>query len=220
MTGTTDTTKRAAPVAPAALDAAGDAAVGDAAAGGAGAADRSELVVDRLRWWDLDEVLVLEHALFDHGPWTHAQFWSELARVPESRRYLAARRDSRIVGYAGVFLVGAQADVQTIAVAPGEQGRGTGRQLLVALIDHVRTAGARVLHLEVRADNTSALGLYSQIGFVVDGRRRDYYGRGHDAVLMSLRLGTEATPDSTLGAQDAFAGALPDGPDRAGASDA
>lgn len=147
-----------------------------------------DLVIDRLRWWDLDEVLALEVELFPESPWTAGQFWSELARIPESRWYWAARRGGQIVGYAGVFVVGPEADVQTIAVALPEQGRGTGRSLLVALVEHARAAGARVLHLEVRADRPAALGLYESMGFEVDGRRRDYYGRGHDALLMSRRL--------------------------------
>lgn len=147
-----------------------------------------ELVLDRLRWWDIEELHTLERTLFDEDPWSPGQFWSELARVPESRWYVVARRSGRIVGYAGLFLVVPEADVQTVAVAPGEQGRGTGRVLMTELIGRARRQGARVLRLEVRADNVSGLGLYTASGFAVDGRRRDYYGRGRDAVLMSLRL--------------------------------
>jgi len=158
-----------------------------------------ELVLDRLRWWDIEEVHELERALFVEDPWSQGQLWSELARVPESRFYVVARRAGRIVGYAGLFLVVPEADVQTVAVAPDEQGLGTGRVLLAELVDRARRQGARVLCLEVRADNTSARGLYGASGFTVDGRRRDYYGRGMDAVLMSLRLqGPQAAePEST-----------------------
>lgn len=160
------------------------------------------LLVERMRWWDLEEVGALEGVLFPDGPWTAGQLWSELARVPESRWYLVARRAGRIVGYAGVFLIGPEADVQTVAVAPQEQGRGTGRVLLGALVDRAREQGASVLQLEVRADNAAALGLYADMGFVTDGRRRDYYGRGHDAVLMSLPLRADVEdvgPDAVAG---------------------
>jgi ribosomal-protein-alanine N-acetyltransferase len=161
----------------------------------------ADLVVDRLRWWDLDEVQALERQLFTADPWTAWQFWSELARVPESRWYVVARRGPRIVGYAGVFLVVPEADVQTVAVASEEQGRGTGRVLLGALINRARERGAGVVHLEVRADNVAAIGLYEAAGFVPDGRRRDYYGRGQDALLMSMRLrdAEEGLPAEALG---------------------
>ena len=143
------------------------------------------LVVDRLRWWDLEAVQALEDALFGPDAWTPGQFWSELARVPDSRWYVAARREATLVGYAGIFLIPPEADVQTVAVAAPEQGRGTGRVLMQALLDRAAGAGARVVHLEVQADNVAALALYSGIGFAADGRRRDYYGRGRDALLMS-----------------------------------
>jgi ribosomal-protein-alanine N-acetyltransferase len=142
-----------------------------------------------LRWWDLEEVQAIEQDLFGPDAWRPAQFWAELARVPESRWYVTARSDGAIVGYAGLFLVPHEADVQTIAVARAHQGRGLGAVLLEALAGRARAAGVSLLHLEVRADNDAALALYRRAGFEPDGRRRDYYGRGRDAVLMSLRLG-------------------------------
>jgi [ribosomal protein S18]-alanine N-acetyltransferase len=142
-------------------------------------------VLAPLRWWDLDQAQAIEEDLFGPDAWRPAQFWGELARVPESRWYVVARAGEQVLGYAGMFLVGPEADVQTVAVARTAQGRGIGRRLVGALVDQARARGATVLHLEVRADNVPALGLYEQLGFVADGRRRDYYGRGRDAVLMS-----------------------------------
>lgn len=144
--------------------------------------------LERMRWWQVEEVHALEVELFPEHPWTVTQLWSELARVPESRWYVVARDGGRIVGYAGLFIVGPEADVQTVAVAPDAQGRGIGAALVRALQDRARSRGARVLHLEVRADNARAIGMYARLGFVTVGRRRDYYGRGADAVLMSARL--------------------------------
>ncbi len=141
-----------------------------------------------LRWWDLGAVQRIEEELFGAEAWRPTQFWAELARVPESRWYVAARSGERIVGYAGMFVVGPEADVQTVAVAPEAQGHGVGGALVEAMADEARARGVAVLHLEVRADNAGALGLYERHGFVADGRRRDYYGRGRDAVLMSRRL--------------------------------
>lgn len=144
--------------------------------------------LEPMRWWQVPEVHALEVALFPEQPWTITQFWSELARVPESRWYVVALLDGRIVGYAGLFVVGAEADVQTVAVAPDAQGRGIGTTLVRALQERARIRGARVLHLEVRADNARALAVYARLGFATVGRRRDYYGRGSDAVLMSAPL--------------------------------
>jgi ribosomal-protein-alanine N-acetyltransferase len=154
----------------------------------AGMPPSAEVVLERLRWWDLEAVQGLEAQLFGAAAWTPGQFWSELARVPESRWYLVARVDGTIAGYAGALLAGPQADVQTVAVARAAQGAGLGRRLVTALAEHAAGRGAAQLHLEVRADNGPARALYERLGFVVDGRRRDYYGRGQDAVLMTARL--------------------------------
>jgi len=142
----------------------------------------------RLRWWDLEEVLPIEADLFGPDAWTAGQFWSELARVPETRWYVLARRAGQVVGYAGLFQARTEADVQTVAVARGAQGQGIGRLLVGALVEAAGSRGADVLHLEVRADNTAARALYDRLGFTVVGRRPDYYGRRRDAVLMTRRL--------------------------------
>ncbi len=144
--------------------------------------------LDRMRWWDLPEVLALESALFTSDAWSAGQFWGELARVPETRWYAVARIERHVVGYAGLFEAGREAQVQTVAVAPSAQGQGLGGTLVQALVDRARARGAIVLQLEVRADNAAARAVYDRLGFVADGRRRDYYGRGQDAVLMSLPL--------------------------------
>lgn len=142
----------------------------------------------RMRWWDIAEVHALESEVFGPDAWTVAQFWSELARVPETRWYVLARDGQALVGYAGLFQAGPEADVQTVAVAPAARGRGIGRSLVAALVAEARVRGAGVLHLEVRADNGAARHLYEGSGFRPVGRRTDYYGRGLDAILMSLSL--------------------------------
>jgi [ribosomal protein S18]-alanine N-acetyltransferase len=146
------------------------------------------LVLERMRWWDLAQVHDLETQLFADQPWSLGQLWSELARVPQTRWYVVARRDDAIVGYAGLFAVPPEADVQTIAVVPTEQGHGLGGRLLDALLAEAARRGVRQVHLEVRADNAAAQRLYERAGFLADGRRRDYYGRGQDAVLMTRLL--------------------------------
>jgi [ribosomal protein S18]-alanine N-acetyltransferase len=148
------------------------------------------VVLSELRWWEIPEVQALEGLLFPGDPWSVPQFWSEVARIPESREYVVAREQPAgpIIGYAGLFQSSDEAQVQTIAVSPQAQGRGLGRVLLAELVRAARRRGARTLALEVRADNERALRLYAGAGFVADGRRRDYYGRGMDAVLMTLRV--------------------------------
>ena len=76
------------------------------------------------------------------GPVVAAPHADPLEPVPETRHYLVAEQDGAVVGYAGLVCTGAQADVQTVAVAAGQQGRGLGGELLRALVAEARRRGA------------------------------------------------------------------------------
>ena len=140
-----------------------------------------------LRWWDVERLVPLERELFGASAWTAETFWSELA-APDRDYRVAVGADGVLLGYAG--LAGgrrAEADVQTLAVAPTAQGRGVGRALLGALLEEARARAATAVLLEVRADNAPALALYASAGFERIGLRRRYYPPDVDAVVMRRR---------------------------------
>lgn len=140
-----------------------------------------------MRWWDVEALMPLERELFGATAWTPETFWSELAH-PETRWYVVAEEDEQVLGYAGLLAPGLEADVQTVAVAPGAQGKGVGKKLLDALIVQAREREATSLLLEVRADNEPAIGLYGSRGFERIAVRRRYYQPGDiDAWVMRLR---------------------------------
>lgn len=142
-----------------------------------------------MRWWDIEQVAALEAGIFTESRWTTEQFWSELAQP--TRTYVVVedlgQDEQEIIGYAGLFVLGAQSDVQTIAVAPTAQGRGIGRMLMEHLMASARQQGATQMILEVRADNAPASALYQGLGFEVISTRRDYYAPGIDARIMRVR---------------------------------
>ncbi|MGH3752691.1 MAG: ribosomal protein S18-alanine N-acetyltransferase [Pseudonocardiaceae bacterium] len=129
---------------------------------------------------DIYRCAELERLLFDREyPWRPEVFLEALA---DGHHYLIAREDCSLLGYAGLAQAGGEAEIHTLAVDPAHQGRGIGRALLRALLDHA--AGATVF-LEVRTDNEPAIQLYRSEGFVVIGTRRGYYRpTGADAFTM------------------------------------
>lgn len=141
-----------------------------------------------MRWWDVASLVTIESELFGDTAWSAGQFWSELAHVPDTRRYVVARDDDGVLlGYAGVYVMKPTADVQTIAVAKQAQRRGVGGALLDALLLAAREYGCTEMMLEVRAGNASAIELYRARGFEQLAVRRGYYGPGEDALIMRLR---------------------------------
>jgi [ribosomal protein S18]-alanine N-acetyltransferase len=142
---------------------------------------------------DLDRAAALHCEAFipmgERG-WTRRDI-AELLATPGVAGLLL-RADTADVGMAVCRVAADEAELLTIAVRPGYRRRGAGRRLLGAVIDQVRDAGARVLFLEVSADNPAAQALYGSTGFAAVGRRAAYYARGDqpaaDAIVMRLTL--------------------------------
>lgn len=135
---------------------------------------------------DLDAMWAIEAAVFGGDAWSLDLMREEL--VGEHREYLALVDEAGdVVGYAGLLALGAEGDVQTIAVAPAVRGSGQGRRLMNALLDAAEARGVRSVFLEVRADNPAARGLYESLGFAELGVRPRYYQPdGVDAIVMKL----------------------------------
>ncbi len=130
-----------------------------------------------LRESDLRRCAELERTLFPtDDPWSLSVFRSELRA---GHHYFGAyTADGRLIGYAGLSVVGrppdAETNVHTIGVDPAWQGRGVGTSLLRTLLAIADDLAAPVF-LEVRADNEAAIGMYEKYGFVRLGLRRRYY---------------------------------------------
>lgn len=117
-----------------------------------------------------------------------------LSKVETGACNLVAVAEDRIVGCAGLHSNGAsmrRAHTRSlgIGIASEWQGRGVGRQLIARLLDWADNwAGVLRVELVVHADNDRALALYRNMGFVEEGRMRDYAmknGRFVDAVAMA-----------------------------------
>lgn len=132
------------------------------------------LALSAMRWWDVEAALPLEVELFGAEAWSAETWWAELAAA--GRHYLVARDDAgALVGYAGLFVNGVDADVMTIAVSSAAQGLGYGHVLMRGLLDLAAAHGAQQVLLEVRADNVPAQRLYERHGFTRIAVRRGYY---------------------------------------------
>ena len=85
----------------------------------------------------------------------------------------------------------------SVYVSPAAQGKGLGRALLGALIEHARTAGLHVLVGGLDADNAASLGLHAALGFERVAHFRQVgrkFGRWLDLVFVELRLDDLARP--------------------------
>jgi [ribosomal protein S18]-alanine N-acetyltransferase len=143
------------------------------------------VVYDSLTRHDAARCAELEAQLFEgDDPWPARTFLAELEA--KHIRYVAARADDKLVGYAGISRLGRKRpyeyEIHTIGVDPAYQGQGIGRRMMAELLEF---ASGGTVFLEVRTDNEAAIALYESLGFVNVGLRRRYYrASGADAYTM------------------------------------
>ncbi|MBM1151525.1 GNAT family N-acetyltransferase [Enterococcus durans] len=72
-------------------------------------------------------------------------------------------------------------EIMNVAVAPSEQGRGIGRQLLLHAIKHLREGKNAQNKIIIRTGSVSsaALHLYKKVGFVEVSRDIDYFVKNY-----------------------------------------
>jgi ribosomal-protein-alanine N-acetyltransferase len=125
----------------------------------------------------------LHAACFDRG-WSEEEI-ARLLELPNTIG-LVARADEPI-GMLLAWVVGEEAEILTMGVAPARRGVGVGAALLDSALEEARLAGAAAVVLEVREDNRAARALYAGAGFAEAGRRRGYYA-GADALVLRRNL--------------------------------
>lgn len=141
--------------------------------------------VRRAHMGDIDGVHTVEVETFS-TPWSRAAFEAEMTDN-ELAYYLVLELEGKAIGYAGMWLIVDEAHVTNVAISAACRGQGLGELLMKSLIDHARERGARSMTLEVRITNAIAQSLYTKLGFVKKGIRRQYYSDNkEDALIMWL----------------------------------
>jgi ribosomal-protein-alanine acetyltransferase len=144
--------------------------------------------VRRARPGDIDAVDMIEQRSFTADRFARAALKRLLASP--STHALISEIAGAAAGYAIVFLRSGSsvARLYSIAVDPAARGQGVASALLLGAERAARARGRRLLRLEVRASNQSALSLYRRAGFTLFERKRSYYPDGEDALRLEKRL--------------------------------
>jgi ribosomal-protein-alanine N-acetyltransferase len=149
--------------------------------------------LERMRPAHIPLVLEHEHETFGTESWSAGMYRDELAD-PWNRHYLVAfeqtaEGERRLVGWAGLLVIGPTAEILTIGAAAHSRRRGVATILMDALLAEARRRRAREVLLEVRVDNEPAKALYARHGFEQMGVRKGYYQPANvDAATLRLAL--------------------------------
>jgi ribosomal-protein-alanine N-acetyltransferase len=129
----------------------------------------------------VSSVAALETVCFT-DPWSENSVASEL--VNPLSVWLVAEAEGAVVGYVGSQTVMGETDMMNVAVHPNYRRSGIARMLILELIKALKERESSSLTLEVRASNVPAITLYTNLGFVETGRRRNYYRNPKEDALI------------------------------------
>ena len=142
---------------------------------------------------DVEIVAQLEPLCFP-TPWSPGTYRREISRnrrgsywVVRPGVQVSGERVPPILAYAGMWLLGDEAHITTIATHPAWRRRRLGEWILLRLLGAAWATEVRLVTLEVREHNAPAQALYKKLGFQQVGIRKGYYhDTGEDALLLTL----------------------------------
>ncbi|MDB5515186.1 MAG: ribosomal-protein-alanine N-acetyltransferase [Tardiphaga sp.] len=140
-------------------------------------------VVEPASLRDAPSLAKLHGASFHRG-WGEGEFEEMLSQRNTLVHRLRLR--SKFIGFAVSRMAADEAEILSIAIAPGQRGRGLSRQLLLTHLGHLAGRGVRTVFLEVEENNQPARRLYDRAGFTVAGRRERYYREAGGEQLNAL----------------------------------
>lgn len=94
--------------------------------------------------------------------------------------------DGKVVGYVQADIRGDKSVLEDIAVAEAFQGKGIGKLLLNKELEALRRKGVKIVLAEVHYKCASAIPFYYRYNFRIVGFGQDYFGIGHDAIILKL----------------------------------
>lgn len=116
------------------------------------------------------------------------EFWSPSILKSElenpNSRYIVAKIDEEIVGFAGIILLPDDAEIMNIVTKKLQRNKGIGNLLLEKIIEMAKEERNNI-SLEVNEENFIAIKMYEKYGFKKVGLRKKYYNGKNDAIIMT-----------------------------------
>ncbi len=78
--------------------------------------------------------------------------------------------------------------IEDIVVDRAYQSKGVGKRLLKRELQILKRKNVKLAFAEVHYKCASAIPFYYKFGFRISGFQQDYFGAGHDAIILKLEL--------------------------------
>lgn len=142
------------------------------------------VIITEMKLSDLEKIEDILTTDFD-------DFWNKKVLEEElsssSSKYIVAKNDNEIVGFAGIKIVLDEVDIMNIVTKKNYRRQGIGCLLLKNLITISKSLNAKSITLEVNENNSNAIDLYTKYNFQKIGVRKNYY-KNESAIIMKKDL--------------------------------
>jgi len=147
-------------------------------------------MIDNATIADLDEIIEIENSSFSADKFSVRQFKYLLSKAKSIFKVI--RIDNKVSAYL-ILLYRKDSEkirIYSIAVSLQSRGKGLADRLMDFTTVYAKTHNFTDIHLEVRADNVSAISLYEKSNFKKSGVKKGYYQDGIDAIIMCKEVTT------------------------------
>lgn len=144
-----------------------------------------QIKINKMNIDDLNKISPVLLKEFDDF-WNYNIFKSELEN--ENSKYVVAKNNDEIVGFAGIWISIDEAHVTNIVTKKDLRKNGIGSTLLEELINLSKNLNLVSITLEVNENNLDAIKLYEKFGFEKLGIRKKYYNNTDNALIMTKKL--------------------------------
>ena len=131
-------------------------------------------------------VAAIEAMIQRQEPWSNQTFSDLLEQDSIQLMIMMNTANEEVIGYCLYQVLFEQAEILRIGTHPNYQRQGTASKIFAKLNEVLETQQVEALLLEVRADNTAAIALYEQQGFMLIHRRKGYYQLGLQSAIDAL----------------------------------
>lgn len=107
----------------------------------------------------------------------------------ENSKYIIAKSNQQILGFAGIRITFDQADIMNIVVHKNFRNQKIGTLLLENLIQTCKDLNLTNIILEVNEKNSNAISLYEKFNFKQISTRKNYY-KNNKALILQKTLHT------------------------------
>lgn len=150
--------------------------------------DKTKIRVRIAKSSDLDDIYELDVQTFAM-PWSKEALSYDILEN-DNAFVIVAEYEGEFAGYADIWTVLDEADLNSIAVRVDFRRKGIGDAIMLAMVEMLSTSGVATINLEVRVSNMPAIKLYKKYGFNECGVRPGYYlDNGEDALIMKRETG-------------------------------